>query len=168
MVPAVGVVLGVLALAVLCEGYRPGGGHGGVGCIQKKNSIGAVSDGYHISDRHDGSDDEHGKTRSYPSRTAWGAAYSLGEKFPFLLERKFGIAAYDYWYGYSSCQIDLMLADQPVIDYGSTEKKNERSMFGTREEYDEMEALTAAWEAQNKESMVGKKVNLSEFMTKKV
>jgi hypothetical protein len=55
-----------------------------------------------------------------------------------------------------------------VIDYGSTEKKNERSMFGTREEYDEMEALTAAWEAQNKESMVGKKVNLSEFMTKKV
>lgn len=61
-----------------------------------------------------------------------------------------------------------MLADQPVIDYGSTDKKNERSMFGTREEYDEMEALTAAWEAQNKESMVGKKVNLSEFMTKKV
>lgn len=61
-----------------------------------------------------------------------------------------------------------MLIDQPVIDYGSSEKKSEKSMFGTREEYDEMEALVDAWEAQNSESMVGKKVDLNEFMKKKV
>ena len=46
---------------------------------------------------------------------------------------------------------------------------SEKSMFGTREEeYDEMEALVDAWEAQNSESMVGKKVDLNEFMKKKV
>ena len=162
------LVLDILALAVLCCGHRPGRGHGSARCLQKINSVGTISDSYHISDRHDGSDDEQSTTRTYPSRTSWGAAYSLGEKFPFLLERKFGIAAYDYWYGYSSCQIDLMLIDQPVIDYGSSEKKSEKSMFGTREEYDEMEALVDAWEAQNSESMVGKKVDLNEFMKKKV
>jgi len=61
-----------------------------------------------------------------------------------------------------------MLIDQPVIDYGSSERKSERSIFGTREEYDEMEALVGAWEAQNTESMVGKKVDLNEFMKGKM
>ena len=73
-----------------------------INCGQKKNSVRCIGSEYHISDRNDGHDDGDGSTRAYPSRTNWGAAYSLAEKFPFLFERRFGIRAYDYWYGYTA------------------------------------------------------------------
>ena len=86
---------------------------------RKKNSIDSVLSAYHISDRDDGRDDgdDKGGSKSYPSRTSWGAAYSLAEKFGFLFERKFGIRAYDYWWGYTAAQIGLMVADQPLVMY---------------------------------------------------
>lgn len=79
----------------------------------KKNSIERILADYHISDRDDGrdDDDDEERSKSYPSRTSWGAAFSLAEKFGFLFHRKYFIAAYDYWWGYSSAQIDLMVAD---------------------------------------------------------
>lgn len=66
------------------------------------------------------------------------------------------------------CQIDLMVADQPVISYKS-DKKNERSMFGTRDEVNEMSDLTEAWKKKRKNrSYVGKKFSLNDFMTNKI
>lgn len=52
-----------------------------------------------------------------------GAAFSLSDKFPWLFERKFFIKAYDYWYGYSKAQIELMMIDQPITVYPK-DKKN--------------------------------------------
>ena len=57
-----------------------------------------------------------------------------------------------------------MIMDQPVVNY-QTEKKSGRSMFGTKAEADEMEALADAWKAMNGESShVGKSFSLGEFM----
>lgn len=150
-------------MVVLCEGYRPSGGNGSLLCFQKKNSIGAISSGYHISDRNDGHDDGDGSTRSWPSRTCWGAAYALGEKYGFLLERKFGIAAYDYWYGYSAAQIDLMVIDGPVIDYGADKKKG---MGNTQADVEEMDALAEAYAKKKEEegTMVGETFSLDGFL----
>lgn len=125
-------------------------------CIEKK-SIRSIGVGYHIVDRDDGHDDDNGSSRVWPSRTSWGAAFSLAEKFGFLFERKYGIAAYDYWWGYTSCQIELMIMDQPIISYG--EKKAKKS---TRSE---MDALSDAWyEKRCGRTVVGKKVDLNEFL----
>lgn len=75
----------------------------------------------------------------------------------FLFERKYGISAYDYWRGYTSCQIELMIMDQPIISYG--EKKAKKS---TRSE---MDALSDAWyEKRRGRTVVGKKVDLNEFL----
>ena len=135
---------------------------------QKKNSVGTIGSEYHISDRNDGHDDDDGGTRGWPSRTRWGAAYSLAEKFPFLFERRFGIRAFDYWYGYSACLIDLMAMDQPVIEYSSKDKKK-GSMMASRSEVDSLNELTEAWENKRKgKSFVGQKVDLGDFLNQKM
>ena len=61
-----------------------------------------------------------------------------------------------------------MVMDGPVVNYDYKKKSNERSMFGTREEYDEMEALADAWKAQNGDGVVGQEISLSEFIKGKV
>lgn len=125
--------------------------------------------GYHIIDRNDGHDDDDGKTRAWPSRTRWGAAYSLGEKFPFLLERRFGIGAFDYWWGYTSAQIDLMLMDQPTIEYDTKDNKGKKSIIATKQEEDEMKSLVEQWKKdRNGKSYVGKTFSLNDFMAGKV
>lgn len=133
---------------------------------RKKNSIDSVLSAYHISDRDDGRDDgdDKGGSKSYPSRTSWGAAYSLAEKFGFLFERKFGIRAYDYWWGYTAAQIGLMVADQPLVVYPKCEAKNaDGSKKHTAEE---MDKLWDDWQRkkQKEGSLVGKKVNLGEYL----
>ena len=101
---------------------------------------------YHISDRGDGraggDDDDEKGSESWPSRTKWGQLFSLGEKFPFLLETHWGVAAYNYWWGFTSAQIDLGLIDQPFVDYKSGDKKKH-----TRAEMNE---LAAEWEERRK------------------
>lgn len=81
-------------------------------------------DVYHILDRDDGHDDGHdeGGSKAYPSRTTWGAAYSLEEKHPHLFETRYGVKAYNYWNGYTLAQIKLMTLDVPVISYGKKGK----------------------------------------------
>lgn len=87
---------------------------------------------------------------------------------PFLLERRFGIRAFDYWYGYSACQIELMVMDQPVIDYGGKDKKR-GSMMASRAEVEALDELTEAWEKKRQgRSFVGKKVDLNDFLKQKV
>lgn len=125
--------------------------------------------GYHIIDRNDGHDDDDGTTRAWPSRTRWGATYSLGEKFPFLLERHFGIGAFDYWWGYTAAQIDLMLLDQPTIEYNTKDKKGKKSMIATKQEEDEMKELVEQWKKdRNGKSYAGKTFSLNDFMAGKV
>ena len=136
---------------------------------QKKNSIRAIDDGYHIGDRNDGHADDDSGTRSWPSRTRFGAAYSLSEKFPWLFERRFGIRAFDYWWGYTSCEIDLITIDQPVIDYNYKKNKSKKSMIATQKEVDEMEALNKAWEEKRKgRTYVGGTFSLNEFVVGKI
>ena len=150
-------------MAFLCDRHRPGRHCRHTCSNQKKNSIGPISSGYHISDRCHGHDDDDESSGLWPSRTKWGGAYSLGEKFPFLLERRYGIRAYDYWYGYTTAQIELMLIDQPVMDYGS---KKSTGMGNSRADVDEMDALADKWAEKKAEegSMKGETFSLSGFM----
>ncbi len=125
--------------------------------------------GYHIVDRDDGHNDDDGSTRAWPSRTQWGAAYSLGEKYPFLLERRFGIGAFDYWWGYTVAQIELMCMDQPMVTYLDKDKKGKKSMIATKQEEDEMKQLVEQWKKdRNGKTFVGKTFSLNDFMEGKV
>ena len=75
--------------------------------------------------------------------------------------------AYDYWWGYSAAQIDLMVADQPVIVYKKDVKRNaDRSVRHTKKEMDE---LWEKWEKKKAKegSKVGKRINLGEWMREK-
>lgn len=87
---------------------------------------------------------------------------------PWLFERRFGIRAFDYWWGYTTAQIELMVADQPVIDYGS--KKDKKGMGNSRADVNEMDALADAW-VKKKEAeggMDGKTFSLNDFVEGKV
>ena len=89
--------------------------------------------------------------------------HSLGEKYSWLFESRFGIIAYNYWWGYTSAQIELMIADQPVINYHANKKKTGKAAEA------EMEALADEFYAQNKgESMVGKEFSLNDFVSGKI
>lgn len=90
----------------------------------------------------------------------------MSEKFGFLFERRFGIRAFDYWWGYTTAQIELMVMDQPVIDYG----KEKKGMGNGRADVSEMDALADAWAKRNADegSMAGKTVNLGDFVNGKV
>lgn len=139
-----------------------------INCGQKKNTVRGIGAEYHISDRNDGHSDDDGSTRAWPSRTQWGSSHALAEKFPFLFERKFGIRAFDYRYGYSTCQIELMIMDQPVIDYNGKDGKK-GSMMASKSEVQELDELQAAWEAKRQgRRFVGRKVSLSDFVKRKV
>ena len=123
---------------------------------------------YHISDRDDGrdDDDDEERSKSYPSRTSWGAAFSLAEKFGFLFQRKYFIAAYDYWWGYSSAQIDLMVADQPLVVYPKTKKEGGPKNHTKKE----MDDLYDRWmeKKKNEGSLVGKKISLADYLNNKL
>lgn len=119
--------------------------------------------GYHIVDRDERSDDEYDEkgSTSYPSRTSWGGAYSLAEKFPFLFERRFGIRAYDYWWGYTEAQIDLMAADQPIVVYHHDDDRPKHTKK-------KMDDFYEKWLAKKKgKSAVGEKISLSGYLRNK-
>ena len=87
---------------------------------------------------------------------------------PFLFERRFGIRAFDYWYGYSTCQIELMAMDGPVVDYGGKDKKK-GSMMASRSEVESLNELTDEWKKKrNGRSFVGQKVVLNDFLNQKI
>ena len=116
---------------------------------------------YHIDDRVDGHDDDEGSARSWPSRTSWGASHALAEKFPFLFDRFMWITEYGYRFGYTSAQIDLMVSDQPLIDYNASERKG---MGNTRKDVDEMDALSDAWNEKNGGGRAGNTFSLSGYL----
>lgn len=71
------------------------------------------------------------------------------------------VKAYDYWWGYSSAQIELMIADSPVIIY-------KKSSEGNKHSKSELEDLTRRWkEKKQREAMEGKVVNLNDFLKNK-
>lgn len=75
--------------------------------------------------------------------------------------------AYDYWWGYTSAQIDLMVADQPLIVYKKEPKRNaDGSVKHTKAE---MDKLWNDWlkKKEREGSLVGKKINLGEYLSEK-
>ncbi len=85
----------------------------------------------------------------------------MSEKFPFLFERRFFIRAYDYWYGYTKAQIELMSIDQPITVY----KKEKGGASGTKHTRAEMQKIAADWEKKHgKAGKVEGKVDLNEFI----
>lgn len=86
------------------------------------------------------------------------------------MERRFGIGAFDYWWGYTKAEIELMLIDQPTVDYNYGKGKNsKRSMIATKQEEDEMKDLVEAWKKdRNGQTYAGKTFSLNDFMEGKV
>lgn len=85
----------------------------------------------------------------------------MSEKFPWLFERRFFIRAYDYWYGYSKAQIELMAIDQPITVFPKN-KKTSKNGGHTRAE---MQKIAEEWEKKHgKAGRVSEKINMSEFL----
>lgn len=79
-----------------------------------------------------------------------------------MFERRFFIKAYDYWYGYTKAQIELMAIDQPVTVFRKDKKCGENGGH-TRAE---MKKIAEEWEKKHgKAGRVSEKVNLSEFLS---
>ena len=68
--------------------------------------------------------------------------------------------AYDYWNGYTIAQINLMVADQPLVVYP---KRNAQK--ATRKKMDDAYDRWAARKKQE-ENKVGKKISLKDFLNK--
>lgn len=99
---------------------------------------------YHISDRlddHNDGDDE-GRSKAFPSRTSWGASWHCGgssqggPRIPYLSEPRrffFGlieVTCWGYRCGLTHAQIELLLADSPVVDYNTGKKhKGEKTDY---------------------------------------
>jgi len=76
---------------------------------------------------------------------------------------------YGWRFGYTSAQIDLMVMDQPKIEYNVNDKKGKKSMIATKQEEDEMKNLVDAWKKdRNGKSYAGKTFSLNDFMEGKV
>ena len=68
--------------------------------------------------------------------------------------------AYDYWWGYTSAQVDLMVADQPLIVY----KKDGSEKPHTAKRMDD---LWARWEEKNRSgngAEKGKEIDLGKWL----
>ena len=99
--------------------------------MQKKSTSRGVLSLYHITDRDEGhdDDDDEGGSKSFPSRTAYGAAWSIGEKRAEIVKSRrflFGlinVPMYGYYDEYTMAQIELISIDSPIIVY----KKDKRS-----------------------------------------
>jgi hypothetical protein len=81
-----------------------------------------------------------------------------------------GIMEYGWRFGYTSAQIDLMIMDQPTVEYGSNkDKTGKKSMIATKQEEDEMKDLVEAWKKdRNGKSYAGKTFSLNDFLNGKV
>ena len=126
---------------------------------------------YHISERDEGFETEHeeGGSRSYPARTAFGEAWTIGEKHPNLVASRsflFGLVVvpmYEYRCVLSCAQIELLTVDKPVVNYGSGKKyKGGKPKRPTRKDVEEAKRK---WEEKYKD---GKKpvLDLSGFKIK--
>lgn len=68
------------------------------------------------------------------------------------------IRAWNYWWGYTSAQIDLMIADGPIIVYHNKNKVKKHSKA-------EMDALVEQWKRKRAEQEArGEKINLNSFL----
>ena len=130
----------------------------------------AANESRRIDDRGNGHDDDDSSTRAWPSRTSWGGNHSVAEKLPFLFTPFMGIMEYGWRFGYTSAQIDLMIMDQPTVEYGSDkDKRGKKSMIATKQEEDEMKDLVEAWKKdRNGKTYAGKTFSLNDFMEGKV
>ena len=80
---------------------------------------------YHVTDRGKGysDDDESEGSRSFPSRTRYGAAFAAAEKWQWLVAPRyflFGmirVPMFEYRCGMTIAQIELMQYDQPFTAY---------------------------------------------------
>lgn len=75
------------------------------------------------------------------------------------------VKAYNYWWGYTSAQIDLMVADSPIIVYNKDKKKDK---YGTKKHTKrEMDELVAKWNSLKTEREErGEKLDLNSFLGK--
>lgn len=90
---------------------------------------------YHVLDRDEEDEDDNDEkgVRVYGSRTEFGTINAIAEKRPWLAEpRRFflglvSVRFYDYLWGFTAAQVELMMADLPLVVYPkSTDGKKKR------------------------------------------
>lgn len=75
------------------------------------------------------------------------------------MERRYGIRAYDYWWGYTSAQIDLMIADQPLVVYPKDKGEKKAPTRKT------MDDFADKWMAKKQgKTLSGQKISLDEYL----
>lgn len=81
-----------------------------------------------------------------------------------MFASRFGVRAYDYWWGYTSAQIDLMVADQPMLVYKKDKKRNADGSI--KHSKKEMDDLWNNWlkKKEQEGSLVGKKIDFGAYL----
>lgn len=74
-----------------------------------------------------------------------------------MFERRFGVRAYDYRWGYTKAQIELLAADQPLVLY-----KKDKAKSVTKSEADD---LADKWAQKHKKRESGEKILLSDIFS---
>lgn len=79
----------------------------------------------------------------------------MSEKYGFLFMSRFGVRAYDYWWGYTKAQIHLMTIDAPISTYKSKDKNPTAA---------EMSALSEEWrKRKGNGTRTGRKLTIGEL-----
>ena len=130
---------------------------------------------YHVTDRDEGYehvDDESG-SESYPSRTNYGAAWSIGKERPTLIETKsfFGgliqVPMYGYMSGYTCAQIELMSADVPVVVYKHEKRDKKGNVIKPKPKAVDILRKKLAYEEKMRRGEVKTSLDLSGYTVKK-
>lgn len=134
----------------------------------KKNSARFLLEVYHVLDRDEGHEDDNDEkgVRVYGSRTEIGAINAIAEKRPWFAEpRQFffsfiSVPFYNYYWGFTAAQIELMMTDLPLIVYlKNNNKKNDKNTpkgghgftMEKRVSNEEYEKELAAWRERIKQ-----------------
>lgn len=63
--------------------------------------------------------------------------------------------AYDYWWGYTAAQIELMAVDQPLVVYKKDKKKVTKK---------DMDKVYEEWENRKHKFKPGETINLNDYL----
>lgn len=83
-----------------------------------------------------------------------------------MFERRFGVKAYDYWWGYTKAQIELMIADQPFVSFKKEKKNTKKQMDDLAERWEKKKGEAKGVSDPLQEFKGGKRTSLGEFFKK--
>lgn len=115
--------------------------------------------------------DEDGGSRSYPSRTKFGAAFVDRKQLQWLVMPRyiFGlwrVSMYEYYWGHTAAQIQLMIVDAPLTVYQARKDKPKPGEKGFTRTAEQAAREYDRWKKrQEEEKKRGVKIDLNTFLS---